>query len=100
MAAPLTYLKQPSCIYCTYLWLATLAAVNAQEVLQPKPDELQILNKDTKGLHFLADEGNKKHPALTSQTIEVAALGRPLFPGMLYDCRKDTFIPVHHFLVH
>ncbi|XDV36624.1 hypothetical protein PO909_006370, partial [Leuciscus waleckii] len=27
------------------------------------------------------------------QTIEVAALGRPLFPGMLYDCRKDTFIP-------
>ncbi|XDV26255.1 hypothetical protein PO909_030014, partial [Leuciscus waleckii] len=28
-----------------------------------------------------------------SQTIEVAALGRPLYPGMLYDCRKDTFIP-------
>ncbi|XP_056125635.1 neoverrucotoxin subunit alpha-like, partial [Rhinichthys klamathensis goyatoka] len=31
--------------------------------------------------------------ALESQPIEVAALGRPLFPGMLYDCRKDTFIP-------
>ncbi|XP_039512846.1 verrucotoxin subunit beta-like [Pimephales promelas] len=30
---------------------------------------------------------------LASQPIEVAALGRPLFPGMLYDCRKDTFIP-------
>ncbi|XDV26112.1 hypothetical protein PO909_029897, partial [Leuciscus waleckii] len=30
---------------------------------------------------------------MQSQTIAVAALGRPLFPGMLYDCRKDTFIP-------
>ncbi|KAK9956058.1 hypothetical protein ABG768_013814 [Culter alburnus] len=30
---------------------------------------------------------------MESQPIEVAALGRPLFPGMLYDCRKDTFIP-------
>lgn len=26
------------------------------------------------------------------EQIEVAALGRPLFPGMLYDCRKDSFI--------
>ncbi|XP_073683617.1 neoverrucotoxin subunit alpha-like [Garra rufa] len=25
--------------------------------------------------------------------FEVAALGRPLFPGMLYDCRSDSFIP-------
>ncbi|XP_021330972.3 cytolytic toxin-alpha-like [Danio rerio] len=25
--------------------------------------------------------------------IELAALGRSLFPGMLYDCRKDSFIP-------
>ncbi|XDV13712.1 hypothetical protein PO909_002069 [Leuciscus waleckii] len=25
--------------------------------------------------------------------IEVAALGRPLFIGTLYDCRKDSFIP-------
>uniref|UniRef100_A0A8C2FZX9 Si:ch211-207b24.4 n=1 Tax=Cyprinus carpio TaxID=7962 RepID=A0A8C2FZX9_CYPCA len=31
--------------------------------------------------------------AVSSETIEVAALGRPLFPGMLYDCRKDSFIP-------
>ncbi|MCJ8736337.1 hypothetical protein PDJAM_G00258630 [Pangasius djambal] len=30
---------------------------------------------------------------MASETIEVAALGRPLFPGMLYDCRKDSFIP-------
>ncbi|RXN09855.1 verrucotoxin subunit beta-like protein [Labeo rohita] len=28
-----------------------------------------------------------------ADTIEVAALGRPLYPGMLYDCRKDSFIP-------
>ncbi|KAK2892493.1 hypothetical protein Q8A67_012481 [Cirrhinus molitorella] len=31
--------------------------------------------------------------AIASQQIELAALGRPLFPGMLYDCRKDSFIP-------
>ncbi|XP_067283539.1 uncharacterized protein [Pseudorasbora parva] len=30
---------------------------------------------------------------MASKKIEVAALGRPLFPGMLYDCREDTFIP-------
>ncbi|XP_050961134.1 verrucotoxin subunit beta [Labeo rohita] len=28
-----------------------------------------------------------------SEPIELAALGRPLFPGMLYDCRKDSLIP-------
>ncbi|XP_051743004.1 stonustoxin subunit alpha-like isoform X4 [Ctenopharyngodon idella] len=93
MSALLMYLKQPSCIYCAYLWLATLAVVNAQEVSQPKPDELQILNEDTEGLHFLADQGNTNNPALESQPIEVAAVGRPLLLGMLYDCRKDTFIP-------
>ncbi|XP_056096498.1 LOW QUALITY PROTEIN: cytolytic toxin-alpha-like [Rhinichthys klamathensis goyatoka] len=31
--------------------------------------------------------------AMESEPIKVAALGRPLFPGMLYDCRKDSFIP-------
>uniref|UniRef100_A0A8C2IXZ8 SNTX thioredoxin-like domain-containing protein n=1 Tax=Cyprinus carpio TaxID=7962 RepID=A0A8C2IXZ8_CYPCA len=31
--------------------------------------------------------------AMASKPIEVAALGRPLFPGMLYDCRSDSFIP-------
>ncbi|XDV43716.1 hypothetical protein PO909_012142 [Leuciscus waleckii] len=30
---------------------------------------------------------------MESEPIKVAALGRPLFPGMLYDCRKDSFIP-------
>ncbi|KAI4881947.1 hypothetical protein NFI96_017379 [Prochilodus magdalenae] len=25
--------------------------------------------------------------------FEMAALGRPLYPGMLYDCRSDSFIP-------
>ncbi|XP_067312407.1 cytolytic toxin-alpha-like [Pseudorasbora parva] len=74
MVALMMSLKQPSWIYCTCLWLATLAAVNAQEDLQPKPD-------------------NTKYPALASKPIEVAALGRPLFPGMLYDCRTDAFIP-------
>ncbi|RXN03339.1 stonustoxin subunit alpha-like protein [Labeo rohita] len=30
---------------------------------------------------------------MASKPIELAALGRPLFPGMLYDCREDSFIP-------
>lgn len=30
---------------------------------------------------------------MNSETIEVAALGRPLYPGMLYDCRNHSFIP-------
>ncbi|XP_043093174.1 cytolytic toxin-alpha-like [Puntigrus tetrazona] len=77
MAGLLIYLKQPKCIYlCTYIWLATLAVMNAQEMLEPKPDG-----------------GNTKNSDLESQPIELAALGRPLFPGMLYDCRKDNFIP-------
>uniref|UniRef100_A0A8B9L331 SNTX thioredoxin-like domain-containing protein n=1 Tax=Astyanax mexicanus TaxID=7994 RepID=A0A8B9L331_ASTMX len=28
-----------------------------------------------------------------SKPYEIAALGRALYPGMLYDCRNDTFIP-------
>ncbi|XP_049930410.1 cytolytic toxin-alpha-like [Epinephelus moara] len=28
-----------------------------------------------------------------SGTMEVAALGRPFSPGMLYDCRKDSLVP-------
>ena len=39
-------------------------------MLQPKPDELQILNKDTRGLHFLADEGNKKHPGKIEMLLQ------------------------------
>ncbi|XP_048857499.1 stonustoxin subunit alpha-like isoform X3 [Brienomyrus brachyistius] len=30
---------------------------------------------------------------MTSDNIQIAALGRPLHPGMLYDCRNDSFIP-------
>ncbi|XP_053471989.1 cytolytic toxin-alpha-like [Ictalurus furcatus] len=30
---------------------------------------------------------------MDSRYMEIAALGRPLYPGMLYDCRRDTFIP-------
>ncbi|KAI7803967.1 putative verrucotoxin subunit beta-like [Triplophysa rosa] len=30
---------------------------------------------------------------MATKTTEVTALGRPLFPGMLYDCRTDAFIP-------
>ncbi|XP_061086598.1 stonustoxin subunit beta-like [Conger conger] len=30
---------------------------------------------------------------MDSETIEIADLGRPLHPGMLYDCRNDTYIP-------
>uniref|UniRef100_A0A3B3QT37 Uncharacterized protein n=1 Tax=Paramormyrops kingsleyae TaxID=1676925 RepID=A0A3B3QT37_9TELE len=30
---------------------------------------------------------------MTSNSIQIAALGRPLHPGMLYDCRDDSFIP-------
>uniref|UniRef100_A0A3B1J8B7 Fibronectin type-III domain-containing protein n=1 Tax=Astyanax mexicanus TaxID=7994 RepID=A0A3B1J8B7_ASTMX len=31
--------------------------------------------------------------AMESKPYEIAALGRALYPGMLYDCRNDTFIP-------
>ncbi|XP_060735607.1 cytolytic toxin-alpha-like [Tachysurus vachellii] len=30
---------------------------------------------------------------MDSRCMEIAALGRPLYPGMLYDCRSDSFIP-------
>ncbi|ROL51260.1 Verrucotoxin subunit beta [Anabarilius grahami] len=30
---------------------------------------------------------------MASKAFELAALGRPLYPGMLYDCRRDSFIP-------
>ncbi|XP_058236791.1 verrucotoxin subunit beta-like [Hemibagrus wyckioides] len=30
---------------------------------------------------------------MDSRCIKIAALGRPLYPGMLYDCRSDSFIP-------
>ncbi|XP_060715844.1 neoverrucotoxin subunit beta-like [Tachysurus vachellii] len=30
---------------------------------------------------------------MDSKCMEIAALGRPLYPGILYDCRSDSFIP-------
>ncbi|XP_047659001.1 neoverrucotoxin subunit beta-like [Tachysurus fulvidraco] len=30
---------------------------------------------------------------MDSRCMVIAALGRPLYPGMLYDCRNDSFIP-------
>nr|XP_023678951.1 stonustoxin subunit alpha-like [Paramormyrops kingsleyae] len=30
---------------------------------------------------------------MSFKAIQIAALGRPLHPGMLYDCRDDSFIP-------
>ncbi|KAL1276279.1 hypothetical protein QQF64_035902, partial [Cirrhinus molitorella] len=83
--AALMYLKQLICIYLwTNLCLATLAVANPKDMLQPQNDEAQTLAEN-------AD--NSKTSGLESQPIELAALGRPLFLGMLYDCRKDSFIP-------
>uniref|UniRef100_A0A671RAV3 Si:dkey-95h12.1 n=1 Tax=Sinocyclocheilus anshuiensis TaxID=1608454 RepID=A0A671RAV3_9TELE len=42
-------------------------------------------NEETKTLLITTD--------MELDPIEVAALGRPLFPGMLYDCCRDSFIP-------
>ncbi|XP_051741746.1 neoverrucotoxin subunit alpha-like [Ctenopharyngodon idella] len=94
MATFLMYLKQPNCIYIyAYLWLAALVVVNAEEMLQPKPDETGTLNKETVRPHVFTPRRIMKTRALPLETIEVAALGRPLFPGTLYDCRRDSFIP-------
>ncbi|XP_051745224.1 neoverrucotoxin subunit beta-like [Ctenopharyngodon idella] len=92
MAALLMHLKQPNCIYIyVYLWLAILAVVNAEEKLQPKPSETRT--EESVRFNVLPPRGTAKTPALQSEPMEVAALGRPLFPGMLYDCRRDSFIP-------
>ncbi|KAL1276278.1 hypothetical protein QQF64_035901 [Cirrhinus molitorella] len=86
MAAILMYLKQLICIFLwTNLCLASLAAANPQEMLQPKPHKVWPLNA--------RNARSATSPVLESQPIELAALGRPLFLGMLYDCRKDSFIP-------
>uniref|UniRef100_A0A672KKT2 Stonustoxin subunit beta-like n=1 Tax=Sinocyclocheilus grahami TaxID=75366 RepID=A0A672KKT2_SINGR len=86
MAALLMNQKQLNCIYLwTYLCLATIAVAYPQDMLQPQHDEAQTLNA--------GNADNSKTSGLESQTIELAALGRPLFLGMLYDCRKDSFIP-------
>ncbi|XP_051741637.1 cytolytic toxin-alpha-like isoform X1 [Ctenopharyngodon idella] len=78
MVVLLTYMDLLKYIYLfTYLWLATLAA----------PDTQELSAEDTRKKTF------KGHAETPDMHIEVAALGRPLFPGMLYDCRKDSFIP-------
>ncbi|XP_048067071.1 stonustoxin subunit alpha-like [Megalobrama amblycephala] len=94
MASLMMYLKRPICIYIyAYLWLATLAVANAEEMLQPKPDGTGTLFKETTRLHVFTPRRTARTPALSSVTFKVTALGRPLFPGTLYDCRRDSFIP-------
>ncbi|KAK9978784.1 hypothetical protein ABG768_020523 [Culter alburnus] len=73
------YLKQLNFIYlCAYIWLATLTgSTYCWTSGFAIPDFMKPLMKNTK----------------TQEPMEVAALGRPLSLGMLYDCRKDSFIP-------
>uniref|UniRef100_A0A8C1UFX6 Uncharacterized protein n=1 Tax=Cyprinus carpio TaxID=7962 RepID=A0A8C1UFX6_CYPCA len=74
MVAPLMYPKQPNFIcLCAYIWLATLTVANA------------VIS------HRMTSQSKTLTQA--SETMEVAALGRPLSLGMLYDSRKDSFIP-------
>nr|AAI24491.1 Zgc:153921 [Danio rerio] len=89
MASLLMSLKQPICIsMCVYLWLAVLAVVNTEEISKAR-DETDSVNEETSGLHILTSRRVKKSPEI----LQVAALGRPLYPGMLYDARSDSFIP-------
>nr|AAI54126.1 LOC100007703 protein [Danio rerio] len=89
MASLLMSLKQPICIsMCVYLWLAVLAVVNTEEISKAR-DETGSANEETSGLHILTSRRVKKSPEI----LQVAALGRPLYPGMLYDARSDSFIP-------
>ncbi|XP_067259783.1 cytolytic toxin-alpha-like isoform X2 [Chanodichthys erythropterus] len=81
MVVHFTYMDLLKYIYLfTYLWLATLAA----------PDTQELSAQDTRKKIF---KGHVETSDMDIDHIEVAALGRPLFPGMLYDCRKDSFIP-------
>uniref|UniRef100_A0A8C1TE32 Uncharacterized protein n=2 Tax=Cyprinus carpio TaxID=7962 RepID=A0A8C1TE32_CYPCA len=90
MASLLIYLKQQNCIYiCACLCLAYLAVVNAEEMLQPKADEIGTSTEEI----LRGPRRILKARALPSASVEVAALGRLLFPGTLYDSRKDSFIP-------
>uniref|UniRef100_A0A673H0J8 Verrucotoxin subunit beta-like n=2 Tax=Sinocyclocheilus rhinocerous TaxID=307959 RepID=A0A673H0J8_9TELE len=93
MTSLLMYLKQQNCIYiCACLWLAYLAVVNAEGIivkLQPKADEIGTSTEET----LRGPRGILKTRVTAKESIEIAALGRPLSLGMLYDCRKDSFIP-------
>uniref|UniRef100_A0A8C1UHK5 Uncharacterized protein n=1 Tax=Cyprinus carpio TaxID=7962 RepID=A0A8C1UHK5_CYPCA len=91
MEALLMHLRKPISIYIyVFLCLAALAVVKAEVMLQPKPSA--TATEETRSLD-VSQVGTAPTPALTSETMEVAALGRPLFPGMLYDCLNDSFIP-------
>ncbi|XP_026108828.1 neoverrucotoxin subunit alpha-like [Carassius auratus] len=100
MASLLMYLKQQNYIYiCACLCLAYLAVVNAEVntfphlssdgMLQPKADEIGSSTAEIlRGARRIL-----KARAVPSASVKVAALGRPLFPGTLYDYRSDSFIP-------
>ncbi|KAL1276434.1 hypothetical protein QQF64_036057 [Cirrhinus molitorella] len=77
---PPIYLKLTNFIYlCTYLLLATISVAGFQ------------VQKSDKVFYHLASQNETQDEI--QEPIAVAALGRPLFLGMLYDCRKDSFIP-------
>ncbi|KAI7799875.1 putative verrucotoxin subunit beta-like [Triplophysa rosa] len=79
-------------------WLCWFACLAMQVVLEP-----ELASKGAGGCWeaeaawelegLRAAESRRGRIWLIASQIEVAALGRPLFPGMLYDCRKDSFIP-------
>ncbi|XP_067268951.1 tripartite motif-containing protein 16-like [Pseudorasbora parva] len=71
MVALMMSLKQLSWIYCTCLVLATLAVVNAQEALQPKPDKLQVLNENTKGNTTYPDPDPKTRKDLLRNSLRI-----------------------------
>ncbi|XP_051745108.1 stonustoxin subunit alpha-like isoform X2 [Ctenopharyngodon idella] len=79
MVALSMYLKQPNFIYlCAYIWLATLTGSTYCW---------------TSGFSIPGFMNSHTKSKKTQEPMEVAALGRPLSLGMLYDCRKDSFIP-------
>uniref|UniRef100_A0A8C1LWB2 SNTX thioredoxin-like domain-containing protein n=1 Tax=Cyprinus carpio TaxID=7962 RepID=A0A8C1LWB2_CYPCA len=89
MVALLMYLKQPNFIYlCAYIWLATLTVANAgsgfTDLIKSRSKTEDQAECEVAGMRISTSK---------SEPIEVAALGRPLSLGMLYDCRKDSFIP-------
>ncbi|XP_048056666.1 stonustoxin subunit alpha-like [Megalobrama amblycephala] len=80
MVALSMYLKQLNFIYlCAYIWLTTLTG------------STYCWNSGFTIPNFMKPKSKSKTHA--SEPMEVATLGRPLSLGMLYDCRKDSFIP-------
>ncbi|KAK2907387.1 hypothetical protein Q8A67_006372 [Cirrhinus molitorella] len=56
-------------------------------------EEIERVRKETEERIRAEMKAQAESQNMASEPIELAALGRPLFPGMLYDCRKDSFIP-------